>query len=111
MSAHRISHYDRYAGRGPIPWTREAWLAAARDLEGTRYLMLDDLRKQHPLEGLRRTDVESLLGPLDGFNPFPEEFDACYCLGPEPGFGFDSIWLAFQFDSNDRVVAVETPTD
>jgi len=99
-------HYD---GKEPVPFDRQAWIDAAHDSDGRRYLMVDDLLKNHSPIGLSREELEELLGPL---NP-PEEYPGwpCYYLGPEPSpVGVDNIWLEPEFEG-DRVVAMTMSTD
>ena len=99
-----------YDGKQPEAFDREAWIDAADDWNGHRYLMVDDLMKNHSPVGLLRGELEELLGPLDPTAAYPS-FQPCYYLGPEPSpVGVDNIWLVPEF-SGDRVVAMTLRTD
>jgi hypothetical protein len=96
-----------YTWREPIPFDREAWLAAADDPRGARYLMLDDLLAKEPLEGRTRAQVEELLGPMLHSIGLAE-----YYLGPEPSMiSVDSIMLRLEFDASGRVAATVLATN
>lgn len=96
-----------YTWREPIPFDREAWLAAADDPRGARYLMLDDLLAKEPLEGRTRAEVKELLGPM-----LHSIGRAEYYLGPEPSMvSVDSILLRLEFDSSGRVAAAVLATN
>jgi hypothetical protein len=62
--------------------------------------MVDDLLKNHPLRGMTREEVTSLLGPKTETEYF-REWDLVYYLGPGRygnAIG-DSEWLVIRFDS------------
>ncbi|MCC6409894.1 MAG: hypothetical protein IT453_22260 [Planctomycetes bacterium] len=98
-----------YAHRDPLQFSNQLWLATAKDKSGTRYLMLDDLLKRHPLVGLTRDEVVALLGPFEppGYPGFP----ACYYLGPENHpFREGTAWLVLTLDADQRVRAIDVQT-
>ena len=110
MCAFRALVGTPYSGRRPIPWTREAWLAAETECEkGDRYLMLDDFLATHQLMGMALADVEQLLGPIDR-DQGDRSPGGRYCLGPKPtAMSLDFAWLALGFDADNRVNYVGTP--
>jgi hypothetical protein len=110
LCAFRLVVGTPYSGRKPIPWTREAWLAAETECEqGDRYMMLDDLLATHQLMGMTLADVEQLLGPID-HDQGDRPPGGRYCLGPRPsGMSLDFAWLALGFDADNRVNFVGTP--
>lgn len=57
------TYLDTYHGYDPLPFSREAWLAA--DAEHRGY-MLNDLLEKHVLVGMSQEYVIALLGPPDG---------------------------------------------
>ncbi len=89
-----------YTGRDEIPFDRTKWLAAgedgAVDLDGDRYLMVDDLLQRHKLVGMSRIEVENLLGPLRTAG-YPS-MGPCYYLGPQDSrVSLDNEWLVITF--------------
>ncbi len=89
----------------PMPFESSVWKAteATYSIESIRLRMVDDLLKTHPLVGLTRAEVESLIGPADDTEYF-SNFDMVYFLGPERHpFAVDSEWLLISLDSNGRV--------
>jgi hypothetical protein len=81
-----------------------------RGADGIRVQMVDDLLRRHDLVGMRRAQLEELLGvppPTDYFS----EYDYVYWLGPERGaFSIDSEWLVVKC-RQDLVVSAEVVTD
>ena len=71
--------------------------------------MVDDLLKRHPLVGMSRADVESLLGipPRPGYF---EEYDLVYWLGMEV-LGLDYQWLVIRFGADGRVTEARVLND
>ncbi|MCC7123938.1 MAG: hypothetical protein IT178_03760 [Acidobacteria bacterium] len=65
--------------------------------------MVDDLLAKRRLDGLTRSEIESLLGPRDETRKW-SEWHLVYYLGPERGsFGVDSEWLVVRFGHSERV--------
>lgn len=66
--------------------------------------MVDDLIAQKRLDGLTRTEVESLLGSSDQTEKW-KDWHLVYHLGPERRglFRIDSEWLVIRFDSSGHV--------
>lgn len=88
-----------------MPFDSAVWRSteATYSIESIRLRMVDDLLKTHPLVGLTRAEVESLIGPADDTEYF-SNFDMVYFLGPERHpFAVDSEWLLISLDSNGRV--------
>jgi hypothetical protein len=63
-----------------------------------RKKMVHDLLKSNRLEGKSRAEINELLGPSTKTGKFIYECDNVYWLGPEGGFGVDSLWLCIKFD-------------
>ena len=82
------------------------WKKKARSLNGRmlRLQMIQDLLKNHQLIGLKREQIEELLGKPDILNHF-ERFDYSYQLGKAPG-DFATYWLGIIFD-RDQVIEIE----
>ena len=77
----------------------------------TRLRMIDDLMASKRLNGLKRDQVESLLGPRDDTDKW-EDWDLVYWLGPERGLiRIDSEWLVIRFDSGERVTDYQLVRD
>jgi hypothetical protein len=99
-----------YEGRYARPFEREAWIAAADDPEGARFLMVEDLLSRGLLEGLTLAQAGELLGPPTDTAHF-SGLGPCWYLGPEPGFmSIDSAWLVLELEI-DRVVGGRVLTD
>jgi hypothetical protein len=86
------------------------WRGFEHDESGcsTRYQMTADLLERHRLVGMRRTEVESLLGPAES-----EHWNELY---PHPGWGLgrrprstDGTALIVEFDAGGRAVRVFDP--
>ncbi len=93
-----------------MPFDSERWIAAgARSDDETRYQMHEDLIRTHRLVGLARDELAALLGPPTDTVYF-REYGIVYHMGPEPGFGVDSVWLVMRLDG-DRVVECRVLTD
>ena len=99
-----------YDGRYAEPFDREAWIAAADDATGTRFLMVDDLLARGLLEGLTLEQAGELLGPPTDTTHFAG-LGPCWYLGPEPGFlSIDSAWLLLELHG-DRVAGGRVVAD
>ena len=93
-----------------IPFNAERWhQAGVSSLDTTRHQMHEDLLRRHPLVGTSRDEVVALLGPPTHTNYF-REWEMVYHMGPEPGFGVDSIWLVLRV-ADERVVEYKVLTD
>jgi hypothetical protein len=73
--------------------------------------MVDDLMRAHPLRGLSRAEVITLLGqptPTDMW----QDWQMVYVLGPQRGFlGIDHEWLLLRLDARDIVIEQRIITD
>lgn len=99
-----------YDGRYAQPFEREAWLTAAEDPDGARFLMVQDLLDRGLLEGLTLAQAGELLGPPADTQHFAD-LGPCWYLGPEPSFlSIDSAWLVLELHG-DRVVRGRLVTD
>jgi hypothetical protein len=99
-----------YSGRYAEPFEREAWIAAADDPAGERFLMVDDLLARGLLEGLTLAQAGELLGPPSDTAHFPGR-GPCWYLGPEPGaLSVDSAWLLLDL-RGDRIAGGRVVTD
>lgn len=97
-----------YAGKQPTPFARDVWLVTGADSEGARYMMLDDLLAKHPLVGLKRTDVEALLGPAHDAGSLGQ----AYYLGPKNSpIGSSRAFLVLKYDAADVVTSATVQTD
>jgi hypothetical protein len=93
----------------------EGWRAAPHSLIGRarRKRMYPDLIAKHPLIGLERTALESILGPPDR-NPYllveqPRHAGAhIYRLGPN---FTDDDWLVIRFDAQAKAVSADVVSD
>ncbi len=92
-----------------IPFDAAGWSAAAWGDDQTRYRMHKDLLRKHPLVGMTRAEVTTLLGPPTQTGYF-REWDIVYVMGPEPGFGVDNAWLVLRL-ADDRVIEHRVVTD
>ena len=94
-----------------VPFQAERWRAENhRGGEGLRIRMVDDLLRRHRLVGMRRTEIDALLGVPPRSDYF-REYDYVYWLGQERGaFAIDSEWLVVEFEG-DVVSKVEVVTD
>ena len=86
------------------------WKSA--DLDGrVRAEMLPDLLNRHPLQGMSKTEVISLLGeptPTDKW----EGADMIYVLGNDGSYTpIDHEWLLIKLDGQGRVSSFETVKD
>lgn len=93
----------------PLAFDSAAWIAATASTDKTRYRMHKDFLSKHPPVGKTRAEVEKLLGPPAQTGYF-REWDMVYPMGPEPGFGVDSVWLVFRLQDG-RVVEHNVVTD
>jgi hypothetical protein len=94
-----------FFGPGQRPFDPVVWRShpGRFDRGSIRQMMSDDLLRKHPLLGKSRLEVETLLGPADTTEYFPD-YDMEYLLGQERGFGVDAEWLIIRLDSADKVV-------
>jgi len=73
--------------------------------------MVDDLMRAHPLIGLDRAEVTTLLGPPNQTDKWPD-WQMVYVLGPERGFlGIDREWLLLRLDGSGVVIEHRIETD
>ena len=91
-----------------LPFSTEAWRARG-STEGVcspRRAMVADLLRRHPLVGMKRADVEKLLGPPDG-EPWSDLYPgAGYSLGlayPPARGATHSVPLLLYYDANGAV--------
>jgi len=98
------------SGEGPTrPFDATAWRSA--DLATrVRAEMTDDLFEKHPLRGLSKAEVVSLLGQPTETDKYPRA-DMVYVLGPDAGYGIDHAWLLIQLDGAGRVSDYVLHTD
>jgi len=98
-----------YASRTAFDSSR--WKAEnRRGAEGVRVRMVDDLLRRRRLVGMKRAELESLLGSPPP-TPYFRDYDYVYWLGPERGlFSIDSEWLVVRC-AGDVVVSAEVVTD
>ena len=81
----------------------QKWKQAERSGEYIRLRMIEALMISGRLDGARRSEVISLLGPPDETDYF-SKWDFVYWLGPERGLiGIDSEWLVIRFGPTDIV--------
>lgn len=96
--------YNWYCGNSDFPFDSEIWKQTANN---DRLRMVHDLK--HKLPGLRKADVEKLLGQPreDAMGNIYPAFDYIYPLGTKKRpFDEDGIWLLIKF-TNDAVTDVE----
>lgn len=76
-----------------------------------RQKMVDDLLLRYKLVGMKRTELEQLLGQPDN-SGYVENYNSySYILGPERGiFGIDYEYLSIKFKGG-KVIAAEIFTD
>ena len=86
----------------PLTFESAIWVAATSSADKTRYHMHEDLLRSQPVVGMARAEVVALLGP-PARTAYFNEWDRVYPMGPEPGFGVDSVWLVLRLHE-DRVV-------
>jgi hypothetical protein len=90
-----------------IPFDQKAWAAADVDTTMARYQMVRDLERKHPLVGMTKSEVVTLLGP-----PTPTDkwraYDLIYVIGPNE---IDFLWLLFKLDEHGRVSDYAVRTD
>jgi hypothetical protein len=98
-----------YDGMSPTPFDKAQWVACAHFPSTARYMMIDDLLANHPLVGMTRDEVVTLLGPFHDEPDYPG-WDNCYYLGPERGLGVDFEWLVLEFDG-DKVATCDIRRD
>ena len=91
--------------RNRLPFDTATWKTslAAKDDDPIRLRMVDDLLSHHPLRGMSRDEVASMLGTPPKTDYF-RDYDFVYWLGPERGFiSIDSEWLGIKFGRDGRV--------
>jgi hypothetical protein len=106
-------------GRGPIserlkrrPFDPQVWADSAMRYSGVRQQMVHDLLRQHRLEGMRRAQVERLLGLPERPGPVHGPDKMVYYLGPERGFiSIDSEMLVLALDERGVVRRLDFHTD
>jgi hypothetical protein len=95
-NAHRRA-FDPAQWRTPPPNDDVQWPMRLR--------MVDDLIASKRLDGLRRDELQRLLGPPDQTDKW-KDWDLVYWLGPDRSyFRIDSEWLVVRFDRAGRVGA------
>jgi hypothetical protein len=73
--------------------------------------MVDDLMRAHPLNGLHRAEVMTLLGPPTRTDKW-QDWQMVYVLGPKRGFlGIDDEWLLLRLDGSGVVIEHRIETD
>jgi len=93
----------------PLKFESATWIAATVPTDKTRYRMHEDLLRSHLAIGMTRAEVVALLGP-PARTAYFKEWDMVYPMGPEPGFGVDTVWLVLRLQA-DRVVEHQVVTD
>ena len=95
----------------PRVFDSSAWKVQRRDFQDkTRCSMVDSLLKEHPLRGLSKAEVITLLGPQDDPSYF-KSWDLRYWMGQQHGFiPIDSEWLVIRFEDG-RVSEYAIVTD
>jgi len=89
-------------------FTTDKWL----ENESERTYMIDNLLKNHPLEGKTQQEIIAMLGDNIEMNYFQDENNIVYYLGDERGLiSVDSEWLIIHLDDNEVVDKVEVVTD
>ena len=89
-------------------FTTDKWL----ENESERTFMIDNLLKNHPLEGKTQQEIIAMLGDNIEMNYFQDENNIVYYLGDERGLiSVDSEWLIIHIDDNEVVDKVEVVTD
>lgn len=84
-------------------WKAQSMASASLDSRNPRGDMLADLLRRHAFEGMRITDVESLLGKPDR-DGFYDATDKAYYLGERETFLFpESAWLVLRLDGFEQV--------
>ncbi len=85
-------------------FTAEKWL----EQETERTFMIDNLLKEHPLEGKQKKDIVALLGQETAEAYFKEKDNLVYLLGAERGFiSMDTEWLIIHFNDDNIADKVE----
>ncbi|WP_182103099.1 hypothetical protein [Niallia taxi] len=85
-------------------FTAEKWL----EQETERTFMIDNLLKEHPLEGKQKKDIVALLGKETAEAYFKEKDNLVYLLGAERGFiSMDTEWLIIHFNDDNIADKVE----
>jgi hypothetical protein len=87
-----------------IPFNSVAW-QDEKQIESNDPIirMVDDLIRSRRLDGLKRADVEHILGKPNSTDYFTGH-DFAYWLGPERRMlSLDSEWLLVDFDNNGTV--------
>jgi hypothetical protein len=94
-----------YHGYRPLPFSREAWMAADAERRGH---MLNDLLVKQPLVGLTAEEVQTLLGPPDEGVSCGLRYEVGYRgFNPRAMFVF-SYTLFIDLDRRGRVERVYT---
>lgn len=76
-----------------------------------RIQMVDDLLKNHTLDGISKAEVVGLLGEPDNPGYF-KDWDLVYWLGPErSAISIDAEWLVIRFNSEQKVSEYKDVTD
>ena len=95
-----------------------AWRSDATEHDGTRVGMVDSLLEDHPISGMRLSEVDALLGADDssrgtGFGAgYFADYDRVWYLGPERGFiSIDSEWLVLRANADGNVVEARVVRD
>jgi hypothetical protein len=90
----------RYETPGPHKrFETQAWINGETSREGIRKAMLTDLMKRHHLIGMRRAEIDALMGPPTITDKF-RQYDYVYWLGPDDTYmPIDSTWLCLKFEN------------
>jgi hypothetical protein len=86
-----------------------AWLDRARNLDGERCPMADELIGRKLLLGKSESQLDALLGPAENTVSF-RDWERVYWLCDERGLGVDSEWLTLHLDGG-VVVEARIQTD
>jgi outer membrane protein assembly factor BamE (lipoprotein component of BamABCDE complex) len=97
----------------PMPFDSAVWKASPVKLsyDSIRLRMVDDLMKNHTLEGMSRTEIVDLLGEPDT-TPHFHDYDMVYQLGQERRSpAIESEWLVMRLDEKGIVTEAKITTD
>ncbi len=76
-----------------------------------RQSMVHDFLDNYKVIGMKRAEVEGLIGPPK-VTPYFHEYDMVYFLGQERGvFAIDSEWLIIKLDAAGKVTEARLATD
>jgi len=103
-----IRDYPEQIQFDPSKWKDKALV---KTTDPIRIHMIDDLKQNYRLEGMKKAELLDILGEPDRNLEFPG-WDIVYWLGPERGpFGIDSEWLAIRLNDQQEVSDYKIVTD